>query len=345
MKIFKDNINEIKNDLVKGTFELNRLHTLRKILNLYESIELLKDFSDIEYLYNKSEILKLMLRKRKKLQTKNFNNFKDCYFGLYELFLGMKDSLENEILIDKDIKCRNDINLDNRAMFSMLREYYMDCKTHYIYSLFTGINKSLCITDKQVSGFNKNISSSLLNNNYIFVDNRENVATTADIVFNLEQLTKKNNLELYDSKKLYEYLYLDNFKYVKPLVERKIYLKWLMEKDSMYYDDIKDIFFEDYRALLNNINMLSDIMKKDKNSILEDNYMDTINYVYGQFLSDIYLYLNEEQREQFLKFVSRRKNGLFKEDILYFLENLTGFRSYGLSKVVEIQYKKYTKQL
>lgn len=345
MKIFKDNINEIKKDIVKGTFEINGLHTSGKILNLYESMELLKDFSDVDIFYDKSILLKTSLGKKKKLQTKNFNNFKNYYFELYELFFGMKESLEKDILIDKSINDKDNIKLDNGIMFSLLREYYMTCRPHYLYSLFTGIDKSICISDKKNSNFSENISSGLLDNNYIFVDNRENVATMADVVLNLEQLLNKKDLELCGSKELYGYLYLDNFRYVKPLIERKKYLKWLIEKDSVYHSDIKDVFFEDYRCLLNNINMLSDIIKKDKYSIFEDKSIDTINYVYGQFLSDFYLYLNEEQQKEFLKFVRMRKNRLFKNDILYLLEELTGFSSYGLSKIVEEQYKKYTKKL
>ncbi len=344
MEIFKDNINKIKNDLVKGSFELNKLHTTGKILNLYESTELLKDYLDTEAFYNNSEFLKFALIKKYELQKKNFSNFKNSYFELYELFLGIKTILENKILVNDNVKNKSNVVLDNRSMFSLLREYYMTCQPLYKYSLFTGIDKNLCISSKTGSYFDKNISSPLLNNNYIFVENRENVATTADIVFCLEQLANKTNLESCGSKDLYSYLYFDNFKYVHPLIERKKYLSWLIEKDPMYYEDINKIFIEDYGHLFEGINELSDIMKKDKSTILATKDMDTINYIYGQVLSDIYLYLNEAQRVEFSNLIMKRKNKLFKKDILFLLEELTEFRSYGFSKIVEEQYKKYIKK-
>ena len=341
MEIFKDNIGKIEEELRKGLGEINRLHTSAKILNLYNSMEVLKDFCGVDLYYAKGSILKSAISNKNKYERENLRNFRNSFFELYDFFLGLKERLGREELLQTEHN--ESIKLDDSDMFSLIREYYMTLRSDCMYSLFIGLDKELCISDVD-SNVSRNVYSRLIDNNYIFVRNRENMITVSDIVFNLKQLSNKMNLSVYGPKYENLHLYLDNFKYTFPLVDKKNFLNWVKSKYTIYKNEVNNIFTDDYKYLLECLDLLPDIMRQGDLSFSKNKTLENINYIYGQFLSDVYLYLDDERREIFLNYMKSRRNKLFGKDILEVLGELTGLRDYGLSIITEEQYKKYTKK-
>lgn len=340
MNLFNENIDKLQETLLYAKYRLEKTYDPNEALFLYDFVTKLSEFTKTEIKLEKNIALAVGLYKRNRYLKDCYKNFIASPDFVKELYNVVRINLEN-ILEQNNLKTVEDtVKINEYYMFGNIHEYYEQLSDPNREYLFFSMKDK--IYDCNNCSKQNHIFDDIYGKNGIFVNNDNDVSAMANIVYELEHIFKKYNLSMISNKAINEYVYYSNFNEVDSLIAKKLFLDHLNEKNSdLYNEGIKKAYLNDYIYTLKCFDLLQMDNIKSEDYI---RFIKSLNFITGEFLSDIYLSLDCENRETFSKFLNVRSTKLLRKDVFDKLLDLTGGEDYlVLAEISKKQIKKNIK--
>ncbi len=346
MDIFNGEILDIKNSIDTYLDILAHSKSVNKTLYLNEIVSMLSYATMYQNEANiKNPSFYLANLKKRRYLIRNLNNFKKQYVLIYDLCMDIKNHLNSEIK-DETFDFKNPSSINDSKMYDIICNYYnsMDYDDS-IYFTCAIAEKNFYDVSLKNEYTRRSIYCEVDNRGYIFIKNNNDVETMSNIIYEISNLKSERKLAYNGLNNINEYLFYNNLKNIRPFVMQKKFLNYLKEREDLdLKEDINKYYLKLYRNLLKDIESIRLLFRVNSEGILNNTFLiKKLEYIYGHFMSDIYLYLDNEKQDEFIDFLCYRDNFLFNKDILEKLQDELRLTNYGLAGIPKIQYKKYTK--